>query len=144
MLATREPEALRQRIVIVDDDDEDIYLMRRAILRLQDRHAIDLDLTFLTSGREALSEIERCVGADALPDAVFLDLNMPGVNGFDVLQHCRDAALTGLVRFIVITTSADEEVHREARRLGAHDVYVKPSRLNEMSDLFDSTIFGLA
>ncbi len=60
------------------------------------------------------------------PDVVFLDLNMPGVNGLEVLRFFkRDPALAD-VPVIVVTSDDQPETHTHVRRAGALDVIVKP------------------
>ncbi|MDJ0930239.1 response regulator [Breoghania sp.] len=108
-----------------DEDEDDIYLMKKAIARLQEAARVNLDLTFVLSGSEALGEIDRNLLDDTLPDKIFLDLNMPGVNGMGVLQHCVSQNILDKVDVVVITTASDPDTHRAALASGTKSVLRK-------------------
>ncbi|WP_321335576.1 response regulator [Breoghania sp.] len=128
------------RVMIVDDDEDDIYLMKRALSRLQESARVNLDLTFVYSGSEALGEIDRRLVDNSLPSKIFLDLNMPGINGLDVLSHCMAQNILDEVEVVVITTASDPDTHNLALANGARTVCVKPNSLKEMSDLISSLL----
>ncbi|WP_170121987.1 response regulator [Breoghania corrubedonensis] len=121
--------------MVVDDDEDDIYLMKKALARLQESARVNLDLTFVLSGSDALGEIDRGLQDNTLPDKIFLDLNMPGVNGLDVLHHCMVQEILDKVDVVVITTASDPDTRRAALASGARSVCVKPNSLQEMSEL---------
>jgi DNA-binding response OmpR family regulator len=75
-LATREPRRLR--VMVIDDDPLALELMRGTLA------GIDIEATCWLDGRTALREIGR-----SRPDAVVLDLMMPGYDGFAVLDDLR-------------------------------------------------------
>ena len=135
MLPARKEFIDQNKVMIVDDDEDDIYLMKKALARLQESARVNLDLTFILSGSEALGEIDRGLMDNALPDKIFLDLNMPGVNGLDVLQYCMAQEILDKVEVVVITTASDPDTHQAALARGAKSVCVKPNSLQEMSDL---------
>ncbi|WP_162901291.1 response regulator [Breoghania sp. L-A4] len=122
--------------MIVDDDEDDIYLMDRAICRLEESGDFNIDLKLVLSGSEAVGEIDRGLVGHILPDKIFLDLNMPGVSGFDVLRHCKEHEILDKVAVVVITTASDQETHQAALDCGATCVRVKPHSFQELSDLF--------
>ena len=66
------------------------------------------------------------------PDYVFLDINMPGLSGFEVLRFMhREPKLTD-VQVIVITSDDQEETSNRALELGAHTVLIKPITLEDL------------
>ncbi len=132
--------ANHSRVMIVDDDEDDIYLMKKALGRLQESARVNLDLTFVLSGSEALGEIDRRLVDDSLPSKIFVDLNMPGINGLDVLNHCMAQNILDVVEVVVITTASDPDTHNAALAGGARTVCVKPDSLKEMSDLLSSLL----
>jgi two-component system KDP operon response regulator KdpE len=77
-----------------------------------------------SSGDEAL-ELVRSAG----PDIMLLDVVMPGMNGFEVLKRLRNFS-----RLPVIAFNASPGNRRDAMRLGANDLLVKPFQPDEMAD----------
>jgi two-component system, OmpR family, phosphate regulon response regulator PhoB len=71
-------------------------------------------------GRTALETIRN-----APPDLVFLDLNLPGTTGADVLSSLKQDPATAGVRVIVVTATG-EEGREAALRLGADEYFTKP------------------
>jgi CheY-like chemotaxis protein len=111
--------------LLVEDNEDDVFFMRRAFL-----HAgVHNPLHVVRNGEEAIdylggqhdfSDRER----HPLPDLMFLDLKMPGVNGFEVLKWMREQSLK---LAIAVLTSSPEEIDRErAFELGAECYLLKP------------------
>ena len=66
------------------------------------------------------------------PAAVFLDLNMPGVNGIEVLAFLKREPRLENVPVIVVTSDDQPETHRRVRKAGALDIIVKPATLDAL------------
>lgn len=94
------------RVLIVDDEPD-----VRLLLRLQLERAGHEVIGEATDGKEALERCER----DA-PDAVILDLLMPGMNGFEAIPRIRSSHPE--VRIVAYTAVAGDFVRNEMRRLG--------------------------
>lgn len=104
------------RILIVDDEPQVAEILAKSLAR--EGH----DATVALSGEEAL----RMLGP-AEPDALFLDVSMPGMNGLDVLAEVKRRRPT--LPVVVITGHATEDQVDQVRRLGAIDVIEKPAPL---------------
>ena len=103
-------------MLIIDDDE-----INREILKLlfQDKYAIlEAD-----SGEEGLEVIKACSGNI---DVVLLDLIMPGLSGFDVLQERNNHEDFKNIPVLVITSSAAMDDQIKAFELGANDYITKP------------------
>jgi DNA-binding response OmpR family regulator len=109
------------RILIVEDAVHVAKLLAESI-RLQGHEAI-----VARSGWEGLALLQQ-----KPPDAVFLDIVMPGVSGLDVLRHIRETHPT--LPVIVITGSASLEDIDEVRRLGVTEIIEKPFALKQLDD----------
>jgi CheY-like chemotaxis protein len=116
----------RQRILIVEDDVDDVFFIRDAC-----RQALpEVDLEILDNGEQLLSRLgllpprpgngdRPTPEEDGLPDMVILDLNMPRVSGFEALRRIRAAPhLAGLPVMVYTTSSRPEDVEL-ALALGA-------------------------
>jgi len=112
------------RVLLVEDDDDHVFLIRRALRDLGDATiAVDVART----GEEALERLRRGrFDSQALPELVLLDLKIPRLDGFEVLRGIRaDRTLRSLP--VVVLTSSEEESDREqALRLGATWYVCKP------------------
>ncbi|MDP6779741.1 MAG: response regulator [Candidatus Latescibacteria bacterium] len=106
----------QERILIVDDDaavSEGVALALRTI---------GYAASAVPGGGEALRRL-----ADERFDAVLLDVRMPDMDGVEVLARLRQAHRD--VAVILLTAVDDENIAREAMRLGAHDFLTKPCDL---------------
>jgi DNA-binding NarL/FixJ family response regulator len=97
-------------VLVVDDSP----VFRRGMGRAVAIHA-GLELVGeATGGEAALEAIERL-----RPDVVLLDLRMPDLDGFAVLERLRDADSPPTCRVVIVSASLDEETERAARAAGA-------------------------
>ena len=102
-------------ILIVDDDPTNVALLDRLL-----RRAGFGNLMETTDARMALS----LFGSEH-PDLVLLDLGMPHLDGFLVIEHLR-ATENAAVPILVITADASPEARSRAIELGAQDLVTKP------------------
>jgi CheY-like chemotaxis protein len=102
------------RILIVEDHPT----MREAMRLVLEGEGFAIDEA--ADGRTALETIRN-----APPDLVFLDLNIPGTTGADVLSSLKEDPATAAVRVIVVTATG-EEGREAALRLGADEYFTKP------------------
>ena len=103
----------RKATIMVVDDDPDIRLI------LQDRlEALNYCVVSVTNGVEALEKVDQ-----EEPDLMFLDLQMPGMDGMQVLRKLRDRSELAI---IIITAFGTIEKAVEAIKEGAFDFITKP------------------
>ena len=102
------------RILIVEDHPT----MREAMRLVLEGEGFAIDEA--ADGQGALDRIRA-----APPDLLFLDMNIPGTSGADVLAAVKDDPMTARVRVIVVTATG-EEGRADALRLGADEYFTKP------------------
>lgn len=107
------------KILVVDDEPTVLEVVAGYLRR--DGH----DVSEAADGPAALALLE----SDP-PDLVVLDLNLPGVNGFDILRHLRSSSSTPV---IMLTARADEADRVAGLELGADDYVVKPFSPRELA-----------
>ena len=103
-------------ILIVDDEPQVAEVLARSLAR--QGH----NTTVVHSGQEAIEQLDLLS-----PDAMFLDVSMPGMNGLDVMAEVKRLR-PGLAVVIITGHATPEEVER-VKELGAVDVIQKPSAL---------------
>ena len=104
-------------ILLVDDNPDDVVFTLRAFKKNNFRNKI----VVASDGAQALDLLLPGDGRVALqPVIVLLDLNMPKVNGLEVLHRLRADLSTQLLPVIVLTTSSEDRDITESYRLGAN------------------------
>jgi CheY-like chemotaxis protein len=117
-------------ILLVEDDPGDQELTRRALAE----GGLLGELKIVSDGEEALDYLQRkgrygLDGNAPRPDLILLDLNLPRIDGRQVLQAIRaDVALRHLVVVVLTTSSAEEDVLRSYQD-GANSFLTKPAGL---------------
>lgn len=102
-------------VLYVEDEEDNAYMLGRRLKR----HGIDM--RHVEDGEKAL--------IDAVwkrPDAVLLDINLPGMSGLDVLQKLRANPLTSDVPVIVLSAHVMEDDILDAMQAGANAFVPKP------------------
>ncbi|HEX4638543.1 MAG TPA: response regulator [Chthoniobacterales bacterium] len=111
-----EPELHRMKILVVDDDHLSVSLLEQLLTR----HGYSR-VRGLTDSQKA---IEVCAEFD--PDLILLDLIMPGVDGYAVLETLRADTSERFLPIVVLTADISEEAKARALEAGATDFVVKP------------------
>ena len=106
----------KMKIVVVDDEPANVALLEAMLAE-----AGYSRVKGVTDSRLA---IETCVAFE--PDLVLLDLMMPHVDGFTILESLRAAAAESFLPIIVLTADVNESTKLRALRAGATDFLVKP------------------
>lgn len=104
----------KKRILLVEDDQTlaDVYVSRLQLEGFNVRHVLN--------GEEALS-----AAVSFKPDLIVLDVMMPKISGFDVLDIIRNTPETMNARVIILTALSQEKDKETAKKLGADDYLVK-------------------
>jgi CheY-like chemotaxis protein len=114
-------------VLAVDDDQDDLELFCESV------HRINPAIITITTrnGQEALHYLLSDVG---LPDVVFLDINMPIMNGRECLRIIRGTPELKGLRVIMFTTSGSLNDEEESKKLGA-DLIIKPNKFEQWIDV---------
>lgn len=96
-------------VLLVDDDSVDVMTLQRSFRK----HPIMKKAKIHTAknGREAL---DKLLSGDVDPTIILLDLNMPGMDGLQFLDHVRSTESLSKLRILVLTTSADRNDIQQA------------------------------
>lgn len=123
-------------IVMVDDSADDILIARRC----HRKSGLTNAFVALDGGLELLAYLDEVEGgAEPMPAVVLLDINMPDLNGFEVLARVRGrSAFTNVPVIMMLTNSDDPRDVRRAVDGGASGLQVKPTRVREYVAFFGS------
>jgi DNA-binding response OmpR family regulator len=103
------------RVLVVDDDRDYVDILR---MQLERR---GFSVTIASCGTEALERVQ-----EQKPDVVLLDVMMPDLTGFDVLQRIRETPTTASLPVILISAKGDEDDMMTGYQYGADYYITKP------------------
>jgi len=109
-----------QRVLVVDDMPANVRLLEAVLV------PAGFEVLSASSGPEALQTV-----AAELPDLVLLDVQMAGMNGYEVCRRVREDEATALIP-VVMVTSHDSEARIDGIRAGADDFVTKPFDQQEL------------
>jgi CheY-like chemotaxis protein len=117
------------KIILLADDDESEHILLEAARELANL-SVDIEFRFVTDGRQAIDYLAGNPPFDdrgrfPLPDLMLLDLKMPGLDGFDVLEWVLNQPKLSEMPVIVRTGSFSDADRKRAMLLGARDYYTK-------------------
>lgn len=108
-------------IFIVDDDDDDRQFLEEVVSQINPY----ITCTHFNNGQDALQALKFTRAS--LPRMIFLDLNMPRLNGFHCLEHLKKDKTTAGIPVIIYTTSKQNEHIEETKKSGAAHYIIKPT-----------------
>ena len=118
------------RIVVIDDNEDDVLLLREA---LEELAGVEL-VAAAADGEVGLDCLDECLRQEGLPDLVLLDLNLPGRNGIEILQALKaDPRLRDIPVVLLSTSNLESDVNR-ALAHGAESYLSKPARFDVLQD----------
>ena len=115
----------RRRVLVVDNEEADRALMRDLL------QPLGFVIEAAASGEEAL--VRLADPSLARPDAVFMDLAMPGIDGWEAIRRLRAAGLGGMPLAVVSANAFDRTLDNDAG-VAAADFLVKPVRVGALLD----------
>lgn len=108
-------------VLIVDDDEDDRDLFCIAVHELDPK----IDCILARNGEEALQGLQ--FEKFPKPDLIFLDLNMPRLNGIQFLRELRKDRHLQAIPVVIYTASQQQKELEEAKELGAEHYFAKPN-----------------
>lgn len=116
--------ARRHKILLVEDDEglAQVYIARLEVENFEVRR--------VPNGEDALA-----TAIEFKPDLILLDIMMPKVNGFDVLDILRNTPETTNVKIVMLTALSQESDRKKAEEMGVDDYLVKSQVV--ISDVVD-------
>jgi CheY-like chemotaxis protein len=121
--------------LLIDDDADDQEIFVLALIKT----GLSVNCSYVSDGRDALDFLQSC---PSLPDFVFLDLNMPTMDGRTCLKTLRSIQRLQSLPVIIYSTSSYIDDIRETSRLGATGFITKPTNINGLAETLKQVLEG--
>lgn len=115
-----------KKFMLIDDDEIFVFLTKKTILKV----SADVEVQVFADGQQAISHLQYISGhSDLFPDAIFLDLNMPVMDGWEFLdeyQKLDDFPFNKVPLYIVSSSISPYEMDRSAGIPVVTEFIIKP------------------
>ena len=127
-------------LLLVEDNPGDVGLVREAIAPFIEQGT--LQFSTVEDGTKSLAFLRHQAPYTqvAAPDLIFLDLNLPGRSGYEVLAELRQDPALRSVPVVVLTSSDNPQDTSRCYKLGASEYLVKPMELEQFLSLVKLTV----
>jgi CheY-like chemotaxis protein len=130
--------AFKAAILMAEDDDNDVFLIKRAFHQAQ----FENPLQVVETGDQAIAYLKGDAHYNdrekyPIPALVLLDLKMPGKNGFEVLSWIRQHPEFNSTPVVVLTSSQESADINRAYALGANSYLVKPASFLSLVEMIN-------
>ena len=122
---------------LIDDDIDDQDIFSSALKEVNP----NIKCKTAENGCAALQLVNK--DGTFLPDFIFLDLNMPKVNGLDCLAELRKINRLKKTPIYIYTTSSAEKDKEEIKKLGATGLIIKPILINELINILSEIVLSV-
>ena len=129
---------MKERIILcVEDSDAFAHAFRLALVESH----LEIELVRVSDGDEALHFLRREHPHENAPrpGLIFLDINLPGRSGFDVLAEMRGDAGLREIPAVILTSSAHPSDRKRSLELGAQDYLLKPTEFEHLMNAVKQT-----
>ncbi len=124
---------INRRIFLVDDDEDDQLFFTDALKEIDS----GIQCSVAKNGKEAIKILKEL---NELPDVIFLDLNMPFMNGFECLKVLKTEIKLSIIPIVIFTTSNDPRDVQLTHRLGAEVFLSKPNDFNQLKQKLEQIL----
>ncbi len=123
----QDPASTRHRLLVVDDNRDSANTLA-ALFQMMGH-----DVRTAYDGPEALS-----IAAEYRPDAMFLDIGLPGMNGYEVARKVRESPELAGTTLVAFTGYCQDEDRRRLAEVGFEHHVVKPAGIGELAKILDA------
>ena len=127
-----------KKVFLIDDDDIFVFLTKKTILKV----TTDIEVEVFSDGFQAITHLKNIYDEkERLPDVIFLDLNMPVMDGWEFLEEYQDlyqsfARKTEL--YIVSSSISPHEMERSKNISSVADFIIKPLVKEKFLEIIES------
>jgi len=114
-----------KRILLIDDDEDDQEIFLSALSKVSST----ITCTTMSSASSALRQLKE---GHLSPDVIFLDLNMPVMNGQQFLLEIKKDTALHNIPIIIFSTTSHQPTIQLTKDLGARDFITKPEKFDDL------------
>ncbi len=120
-------KAIKECLLIDDDqDDQEVFLL------CVNKISKDINCKAIDTAVDAVSML--ATNDEYIPDYIFVDVNMPKMNGIDCLKHLKRIDRLKHTKIFMYSTSSDNEIIEASKELGADEFIIKPAKFIELKE----------
>lgn len=123
-------------ILLVDDSRADIEITQ---FRVIERPGVRCNFLVARNGEEALEMLQDRLYADLQIDLMLVDINMPEMDGFELLEHMKNDEKLKKIPVVMCTGSTYDKDMQKAKSLGAIGYLTKPINFEQLKDVIHTT-----
>ena len=124
---------MKQTVLMIDDDIDDVMLAKSTFESIK----ADVDFHYLLTPDNIIQYLQQKFNGH-LPDLILLDLNMPAIDGRDILKELKENKEYSGIPVVIFTTSRSEEDKINCFRLKANSFVPKPLSFNHWEPVMHS------
>lgn len=125
-----------RNIIHIEDRDEDIMLVKRVL----EKQFSDVNVVSMSDSESALDEILDGTLLKRRPRLILIDIKMPKISGFELLEHLKnDESYIGIPKIIWSSSSQPDDI-KEAYSLGANSYLEKPKDYSHLKTTLLTTV----
>lgn len=121
------------KVLLLEDDQIEVMKLKRAIKKLGMHH----ELVEAKNGEDALEILKDSLN---LPDIIFLDLNMPKINGLEFLKILKSDPILRYLPTVILTTSNNRNDVLTCYEIGVAGYILKPLKYDDYVNKIDKTL----
>jgi CheY-like chemotaxis protein len=118
-----------KNVLHIDDDEDDLEFFASTLLGFN----LGIKCISLNNAKEALGKL---ISGELTPDIIFLDLNMPGMNGFQFLEEVQKLSIRS-IPIVILSTSSHWEAMDGVLKSGGNSYLTKPNSTKDLIRLLN-------
>ena len=116
------------QLFLIDDDLDDQEIFSIALQHIDET----IQCQMANDGVDALQKLKNTPFFN--PDFIFIDINMPRMNGMDCLKQMKELGISRNAKIIMYSTTSDPKMIEQSKQLGASDFMIKPTSLIRLQE----------
>jgi len=122
-----------RKILLIDDDNDEHDIFRAALAQSK----LPVECITMNGSNEAIKLLETTV-----PDFIFVDYNMPAVNGIDCVKEIKKNKAMAHVPVVIFSTTINDSIEERAKEYGAAACIRKANSISKLSNLLEKLLNG--
>jgi len=124
---------LYKNILLIDDDSEDADIFKEAV------HSVNSEIV-CHAVTNPLRAFEELLVTQNLPDVVFVDFNMPALNGAQLIQKMKAENRLQNITFVLMSSHSEDVMNVLTEKFDKVQYIIKPSSFHELIELLDTLL----